>query len=87
MTDVSNPGTLFTRYTVAPTASDRSKYVLPHMSKYILQVSLRRTSRSKRKLDRKAGRKGTIQEEEYLLQSLAKLISRLDVVKGQPFFF
>lgn len=66
MTDVSNPGTLFTRYTVAPTASDRSK----------------RTSRSKRKLDRKAGRKGTVQEEEYLLQSLTKLISRLEAVEG-----
>jgi elongator complex protein 1 len=25
MTDVSNPGTMFTRYTVAPTSSDRSR--------------------------------------------------------------
>ncbi|GJJ14814.1 hypothetical protein Clacol_009082 [Clathrus columnatus] len=66
MTDASNPGTLFTRYTVAPTASDRSK----------------RTSRSKRKLDRKAGRKGTIQEEEYLLTSVTKLFARLETVKA-----
>ncbi|KAF8522598.1 IkappaB kinase complex IKAP component [Hysterangium stoloniferum] len=64
MTDVSNPGTMYTRYTVANTASDRS----------------RRTSRSKRKLDRKAGRKGTVEEEEYLLKSLTKLGARLDVI-------
>ena len=28
MTDVSNPGTMFTRYTVAPTSSDRSRWEL-----------------------------------------------------------
>ncbi|KAF8587053.1 IKI3-domain-containing protein [Ramaria rubella] len=67
MTDVSNPGTMFTRYTVAPTASDRS----------------RRTSRSKRKLVRKAGRKGTVEEEEYLLKSITKLVVRLKVIQAE----
>lgn len=37
-------------------------------------------------MDRKAGRKGTVQEEEYLLQSLTKLISRLEVVEGRFLF-
>ncbi|KIJ49936.1 hypothetical protein M422DRAFT_74490 [Sphaerobolus stellatus SS14] len=67
MTDVSNPGTMFTRYTIAPSSmSDRS----------------RRTSRSKRKIVRNAGRKGTVEEEEYLLKSLTKLVGRLEIVQN-----
>ncbi|KAG8817137.1 hypothetical protein FRC17_000043 [Serendipita sp. 399] len=64
-TDVSTPISTFTRYTVAPTSTSRS------ISK--------RTSRSKRKLDMKnaAGRKGTIEEETYILASWTKLSIRL----------
>lgn len=62
MTDAS-AFTAFTRYTVAPTTSAPSR------------ATTKRSSRSKRKMERKvgSGRKGTIDEEEYLLKSLAKL--------------
>lgn len=45
----------------------------------------RRTSRSKRKMERKvgSGRKGTIDEEEYLLKSIGKLVTRFDTVQGE----
>lgn len=45
----------------------------------------RRTSRSKRKMERKvgSGRKGTIDEEEYLLKSIGKLVPRFDTVQGE----
>jgi hypothetical protein len=44
----------------------------------------RRTSRSKRKLDMKnaAGRKGTVEEEAYILTSWAKLSTRLISLEG-----
>jgi elongator complex protein 1 len=44
----------------------------------------RRSSRSKRKIERKigSGRKGTIDEEEYLLKSITKLVTRFDGVQG-----
>ncbi|KAF5354980.1 hypothetical protein D9756_005531 [Leucocoprinus leucothites] len=63
MTDVSMAPTTFTRYTVAPSTASRTS---------------KRSSRSKRKLERKAGsgRKGTVDEEEYLLKSVGKLIER-----------
>ncbi|KAF9012601.1 IKI3 family-domain-containing protein [Cyathus striatus] len=63
MTDISMPATAFTRYTVAPTTASRSS---------------KRSSRSKRKQERKvgSGRKGTVDEEEYLLKSLTKLVER-----------
>ncbi|KAJ7125399.1 IKI3 family-domain-containing protein [Mycena epipterygia] len=67
MTDVSMPATAFTRYTVAPTSMSRSS---------------KRTSRSKRKIERKAGRKGTADEEEYLLKSITKLVSRFNATQG-----
>ncbi|KAG6878289.1 hypothetical protein C0992_008296 [Termitomyces sp. T32_za158] len=69
MTDVSMAPTAFTRYTVAPTTTSRSS---------------RRTSRSKRKMERKvgSGRKGTVDEEEYLLKSLTKLAARFVTIQG-----
>ncbi|TDL16914.1 IkappaB kinase complex, IKAP component [Rickenella mellea] len=69
MTDASMPATAFTRYTVAPTANSRSS---------------KRTSRSKRKMERKvgSGRKGTVDEEEYILSSITKLSARFDAVQG-----
>ncbi|KAJ7099343.1 pol II transcription elongation factor [Mycena belliarum] len=67
MTDVSMPATAFTRYTVAPTSMSRSS---------------KRTSRSKRKIERKAGRKGTADEEEYLLLSVTKLVGRFAATQG-----
>lgn len=59
------------------------------MSVYIIQLHRRslgprRTSRSKRKLDMKnaAGRKGTAEEETYILTSWAKLSTRLTSLEG-----
>ncbi|KAJ7750119.1 pol II transcription elongation factor [Mycena maculata] len=67
MTDVSMPATAFTRYTVAPTSMSKSS---------------KRTSRSKRKIERNAGRKGTADEEEYLLKSITKLVVRFNATQG-----
>lgn len=66
MTDVSMAPTAFTRYTQAPSSMSRT--------------SSKRSSRSKRKLERKvgSGRKGTVDEEEYLLKSLTKLVGRFN---------
>ncbi|KZT27113.1 IkappaB kinase complex IKAP component [Neolentinus lepideus HHB14362 ss-1] len=63
MTDVSMAPTAFTRYTAAPSTASRTT---------------KRSSRSKRKMERKvgSGRKGTVDEEEYLLNSVAKLVNR-----------
>ncbi|KAF8058697.1 pol II transcription elongation factor [Lyophyllum atratum] len=70
MTDVSMAPTAFTRYTVAPTSTSRSS---------------KRTSRSKRKMERKvgSGRKGTVDEEEYLLKSLTKLATRFATIQDE----
>ncbi|KAH9846478.1 IkappaB kinase complex IKAP component [Lenzites betulinus] len=70
MTDISMAPTMFTRYTVAPSA----------MSK----TSSKRSSRSKRKLERKvgSGRKGTVDEEEYLLNSVSKLVTRFKTTQA-----
>ncbi|KAJ6497417.1 pol II transcription elongation factor [Mycena sanguinolenta] len=67
MTDVSMPATAFTRYTAAPTSMSKSS---------------KRTSRSKRKIERNAGRKGTVDEEEYLLKSVTKLVGRLNATQA-----
>ncbi|PCH36634.1 IkappaB kinase complex IKAP component [Wolfiporia cocos MD-104 SS10] len=66
MTDVSMAATAFTRYTQAPSSVSRA--------------STKRSSRSKRKLERKvgSGRKGTVDEEEYLLKSVTKLVGRFN---------
>ena len=44
----------------------------------------RQSSRSRRKAERKvgSGKKGTADEEEYLLQSIVKMCSRLATVQG-----
>ncbi|KAI0785729.1 IkappaB kinase complex IKAP component [Abortiporus biennis] len=66
MTDISMAPTAFTRYTVAASA--------------ISKTSSKRSSRSKRKLERKvgSGRKGTVDEEEYLLKSVTKLVGKFN---------
>ena len=48
----------------------------------------RRSSRSKRKLERKvgSGRKGTVDEEEYLLKSVVKLVDRFKITRGKSSF-
>ncbi|KAF5387234.1 hypothetical protein D9757_006815 [Collybiopsis confluens] len=70
MTDISMAPTAFTRYTVAPSTASRTS---------------KRSSRSKRKMERKvgSGRKGTVDEEEYLLKSVAKLVGRFSVTRGE----
>ncbi|RPD57919.1 IkappaB kinase complex IKAP component [Lentinus tigrinus ALCF2SS1-6] len=70
MTDISMAPTMFTRYTVAPSA--------------VSKTSSKRSSRSKRKLERKvgSGRKGTVDEEEYLLKSVSKLVARFNTVQA-----
>ena len=76
MTDAS-AFTAFTRYTVAPTTSGQSR------------ATTKRTSRSKRKMERKvgSGRKGTVDEEEYLLKSLTKLAAKLSEAQGASLLF
>ncbi|KAF8504860.1 IkappaB kinase complex IKAP component [Russula emetica] len=71
MTDAS-AFTAFTRYTKAPTTSAVSRMT-------------KRSSRSKRKMERKvgSGRKGTVDEEEYLLKSLVKLVGRLTTAQDE----
>jgi hypothetical protein len=91
MTDASMPASVFTRYTVAPsTASRTSKYGLFRILYHDLpnaMILYRRSSRSKRKLERKAGsgRKGTVDEEEYLLKSVSKLVGRFNTTQGRIF--
>ncbi|OSC96781.1 IkappaB kinase complex IKAP component [Trametes coccinea BRFM310] len=70
MTDISMAPTMFTRYTVAPSA--------------VSKTSSKRSSRSKRKLERKvgSGRKGTVDEEEYLLKSVSKLVARFNATQA-----
>lgn len=46
-------------------------------------VCFRRSNRTKRKQERKAGRKGTVDEEKYLLQSLVKLSARISGLQGK----
>ncbi|KAI6007771.1 pol II transcription elongation factor [Pisolithus orientalis] len=68
MTDISMAPTAFTRYTAAPTATSK--------------VS-KRSSKTKRKMERKvgSGRKGTVDEEEYILKSVTKLVARCGVTQ------
>ncbi|GLB37914.1 hypothetical protein LshimejAT787_0409650 [Lyophyllum shimeji] len=70
MTDVSMAPTAFTRYTVAPTIASRSSKL---------------SSKTKRKMERKigSGRKGTVDEEEYLLKSLTKLAGRFTTIREE----
>ncbi|KAF9262678.1 pol II transcription elongation factor [Marasmius fiardii PR-910] len=70
MTDVSMAPTAFTRYTVAPSTTSKAS---------------KRSSRSKRKMERKvgSGRKGTVDEEEYLLKSVTKLMGRFGATRDE----
>ncbi|KAG0700203.1 pol II transcription elongation factor [Suillus ampliporus] len=70
MTDVSMAPTAFTRYTVAPSATSKTS---------------KRSSKTKRKMERKlgSGRKGTVDEEEYLLKSVTKLVERCATTQGE----
>jgi hypothetical protein len=87
MTDISMPATTFTRYTAAPsTVSRTSKYVDTNVQgDSLVHTTYRRSSRSKRKLERKvgSGRKGTVDEEEYLLKSITKLVGRFNTTRGK----
>ncbi|KAH7910038.1 pol II transcription elongation factor [Hygrophoropsis aurantiaca] len=71
MTDVSMAPTAFTRYTVAPSA--------------VSSKASKKSSKTKRKMERKigSGRKGTVDEEEYLLRSLTKLVDKCSTTKGE----
>ncbi|VDC02341.1 unnamed protein product [Peniophora sp. CBMAI 1063] len=71
MTDAS-AFTAFTRYTVAPSAASS-------------KATSKRSSRSKRKMERKvgSGRRGTVDEEEYLLNSVVKLSNRVEVMQEE----
>jgi hypothetical protein len=70
MTDVSMAPTAFTRYTQAPSTTLSKKSKL--------------SSRTKRKAERKvgSGRKGTVDEEEYLFKSVGKLVGRFIETRG-----
>ncbi|KAG2136870.1 pol II transcription elongation factor [Suillus cothurnatus] len=70
MTDVSMAPTTFTRYTVAPSATSKAS---------------KRSSKTKRKMERKlgSGRKGTVDEEEYILKSVTKLVERCAATQGE----
>ncbi|KAG1738258.1 pol II transcription elongation factor [Suillus lakei] len=70
MTDVSMAPTTFTRYTVAPSATSKAS---------------KRSSKTKRKMERKlgSGRKGTVDEEEYILKSVTKLVERCATTRGE----
>ncbi|KAG8220454.1 IKI3 family-domain-containing protein [Butyriboletus roseoflavus] len=70
MTDVSMVPTAFTRYTAAPSVTSKAS---------------KHSSKTKRKLERKvgSGRKGTVDEEEYLLKSISKLVGRWTVTQGE----
>ena len=84
--------TAFTRYTVAPTTASRvsrfglSLWCLLIGWRLCVAIALlhrkRRTSRSKRKMERKAGRKGTVDEEEYLLHSINKVVDKFNIALG-----
>ncbi|KAG6382066.1 pol II transcription elongation factor [Boletus reticuloceps] len=70
MTDVSMAPTAFTRYTAALSITSKTS---------------KRSSKTKRKMERKvgSGRKGTVDEEEYLLKSISKLVARWTVTQGE----
>ncbi|KAG9312245.1 IKI3 family-domain-containing protein [Chiua virens] len=70
MTDVSMAPTTFTRYTAAPSVTSKTS---------------KRSSKTKRKMERKvgSGRKGTVDEEEYLLRSISKLVARWTLTQSE----
>ncbi|KAF9415343.1 hypothetical protein BGZ94_000121 [Podila epigama] len=75
MSDTTSMASGFSRYTAANSVMTRSSHSSRSSSQY--------TARLKKRNDRKrqAGKKGSIFEEEYLINSLRKLILRVDAAK------
>jgi len=70
-TDASTTGTFMTRYTNRSTGT-------------LATNATRKTSKNRRREERKRakGKKGTVYEEEYLVNSIARLVERLNSVLG-----
>ncbi|KAG8966010.1 hypothetical protein FRC05_002930 [Tulasnella sp. 425] len=70
MTDAGSTvaGTIFTRYTAAPSSGTKKSKV---------------SSKNSKKRARKTGRKGTVEEEEYILLSIGKMPGRLEAIQGK----
>ncbi|KAG8989324.1 hypothetical protein FRB90_002303 [Tulasnella sp. 427] len=70
MTDAGSTvaGTTFTRYTAAPSSGTKKSKV---------------SSKNSRKRARKTGRKGTVEEEEYILLSIGKMPARLEAIQAR----
>ncbi|KAG8958698.1 hypothetical protein FRC03_008908 [Tulasnella sp. 419] len=69
MTDAGTTvGTTFTRYTAAPSTASKKSRV---------------SAKTKRKLSRNRGKKGTAEEEEYIMQSIVKLVGRLQGLQAE----
>ncbi|KAG8891472.1 hypothetical protein FRC00_013629, partial [Tulasnella sp. 408] len=68
MTDAGSTvaGTTFTRYTAAPSSGTKKSKV---------------SSKNSKKRARKTGRKGTVEEEEYILLSIGKMPARLEAIQ------
>lgn len=82
-TNATTVATAFTRYTVAPTTVFSQS---THMTGCVGFGSsyLRQTNKSKHKPSRKrqAGRKGTVDEYDYLVASVGRLVKRVDDKSG-----
>ncbi|ORZ11311.1 IKI3 family-domain-containing protein [Lobosporangium transversale] len=76
MSDTTSMASGFTRYTAANSVLSKSSYSSRSSSQY--------TARLKKRADRKRarGKKGSVYEEEYLINSLRKLILRVDTTKS-----
>lgn len=72
----------FTRYTAAPTATSKASKYVDQSDRQISFDSLTTYSRTRtnksRKTERKRGKKGTVDEEEYIVASFVKMVARLD---------
>ncbi|RSH95270.1 hypothetical protein EHS25_000356 [Saitozyma podzolica] len=77
-TNATTVMTTFTRYTVAPTT------VMSQSTRITGQTNKSKHRPSKR---RQAGRKGTVDEWEYLLGSMGRLVARVDEKSGERFHF
>lgn len=71
-TNASTSGSLFTRYTGKTGATAATG-------------ASRRTSKNRRREDRKRarGKKGSVYEEEYLVNSIGRMIERLDTIRAE----
>ncbi|KAF9189964.1 hypothetical protein BGZ51_008686 [Haplosporangium sp. Z 767] len=75
MSDTTSMASGFSRYTAANTVMSKSS----HSSRSSSQYTARLKKRNERK--RQRGKKGSVFEEEYLINSLRKLILRVDATK------